>query len=478
MSAIWLACCSEAENRQVEREIEKRDASAQLLRMNDPDGARRMVRALPLGAARVALVESERTGSVERVVEGLAKDGCAQQIVVMTRIVDPDNVASLFSAGATEVIAVGEGARIPRNTASERAEGVLAVSGRDAPPSAPTVAAADSADAAAPEPRDTVDEAAVAPRGQDASRGIVLQERPVKVPRAAAQGAQTAHPVARTVAAPWARAPLVTAISGRGGAGKTTLVAALAYCMAAWGLRTALVDVDLMFGNAHALLGAEFAADIATIAQAGEADFEAAVERSAQRVCPGLTLWGPCAVPEQAELVAPCVGRLIELLRAEADIVFADTSSSWGDAVAETVAQADRCLVVSDRRTGAVAATKRAIGLAAKLGVPRAKMVCVTNRFEEKPPAEEAALRMEMEAGLSSMTRISVASDEAVELMRIGRMSEVLGAQAGFAADVKQFGRTLARELGCVIAPIEAPPREPAPQGRLRIRFPWKQAAV
>ncbi len=475
MSAIWLACCSEAENRRVEREIEKRDASAQLLRMNDPDGARRMVRALPLGAARVVLVESERTGSVENVVEGLAKDGCAQQIVVMTRVVDPENVARLFSAGATEVIAVGEGARTPQNMASERAEGVLAASGRDAPPSAPTVAAAGSADAGEEGPRSaSAEEVAVA----DPSQEIVLQQRPSAGSRAAAQGAQTAHPVARTVAAPWARAPLVTAISGRGGAGKTTLVAALAYCMAAWGLRTALVDVDLMFGNAHALLGAEFAADIATIAQAGEADFEAAVERSAQRVCPGLTLWGPCAVPEQAELVAPCVGRLIDLLRSEADIVFADTSSSWGDAVAETVAQADRCLVVSDRRTGAVAATKRAIGLAAKLGVPRAKMVCVTNRFEEKPPAEEAALRMEMEAGLSSMTRIGVASDEAVELMQIGRMSEVLGAQTGFAADVKQFGRTLARELGCVIAPIEAPPRDPAPQGRLRIRFPWKQAAV
>lgn len=475
MSAIWLACCSEAENRQVEREIEKRDASAQLLRMNDPDGARRMVRALPLGAARVVLVESERTGSVEKVVEGLVKDGCAQQIVVMTRVVDPENVARLFSAGATEVIAVGEGARTPQNTASERAEGVLVASGRDAPPSAPTVAAAGSADAGEEVPRSaSAEEVAVA----DPPQEIVLQQRPSAGPRAEARGSQAARPVARTVAAPWARAPLVTAISGRGGAGKTTLVAALAYCMAAWGLRTALVDVDLMFGNAHALLGAEFAADIATIAQAGESDFEAAVERSAQRVCPGLTLWGPCAVPEQAELVAPCVGRLIDLLRSEADIVFADTSSSWGDAVAETVAQADRCLVVSDRRTGAVAATKRAIGLAAKLGVPRAKMVCVTNRFEEKPPAEEAALRMEMEAGLSSMTRIGVASDEAVELMQIGRMSEVLGAQTGFAADVKQFGRTLARELGCVIAPIEAPPRDPAPQGRLRIRFPWKQAAV
>ena len=50
-----------------------------------------------------------------------------------------------------------------------------------------------------------------------------------------------------------AGAPLVAAISGRGGVGKSTLVASLAYCSAHMGLRAAVIDADLMFGNQHEL---------------------------------------------------------------------------------------------------------------------------------------------------------------------------------------------------------------------------------
>ena len=45
------------------------------------------------------------------------------------------------------------------------------------------------------------------------------------------------------------------------------------------------------------------------------------------RVAPGVTLWGPALLPERAELLSGPVERLIGLLRQEADIIFADTST-------------------------------------------------------------------------------------------------------------------------------------------------------
>lgn len=59
---------------------------------------------------------------------------------------------------------------------------------------------------------------------------------------------------------------------------------------------------------------------------------------ASMRVAPGVTLWGPVAAPEKAELMAPPVELLLDVLRRESDVVFVDTSVFWGDAVAAAVA--------------------------------------------------------------------------------------------------------------------------------------------
>lgn len=58
---------------------------------------------------------------------------------------------------------------------------------------------------------------------------------------------------------------------------------------------------------------------------------------------PGRHALGTCRGPEKAELMAPPVELLLDVLRRESDVVFVDTSVFWGDAVAAAVAASDRC---------------------------------------------------------------------------------------------------------------------------------------
>ena len=50
-------------------------------------------------------------------------------------------------------------------------------------------------------------------------------------------------------AAPQHRAPVICAISGSGGCGKSTIVATMAHTSSLLGLRAAVLDLDLMFGK-------------------------------------------------------------------------------------------------------------------------------------------------------------------------------------------------------------------------------------
>lgn len=76
--------------------------------------------------------------------------------------------------------------------------------------------------------------------------------------------------------------------------GKSTLVASLAYCSAHMGLRAAVIDADLMFGNQHELLGVDAPLDLGLLLDKGVSDSpEAAAEATAMKIAPGPYVVGP-----------------------------------------------------------------------------------------------------------------------------------------------------------------------------------------
>lgn len=278
--------------------------------------------------------------------------------------------------------------------------------------------------------------------------------------------------------APSRRAPVVCAVSGSGGCGKSTIVATMAHAASLLGLRAAVLDLDLMFGNLYDLLGVDAPHDMATLIEpsAAGALAEPDIVTASMRVAPGVTLWGPVAAPEKAELMARPVELLLDVLRRESDVVFVDTSVFWGDAVAAAVAASDRCLVVGDAAVSSATSASRVIELASRVGVPRTRMSAVFNRFGARGADEDVAMRFEIACALSSKIRIADGGQDLAALMAFGRADEAVGQTSAFATSVREATREMLVELGCAVGPWSDMVTDRATRTeRPRIRLPWSR---
>lgn len=540
MKAIWLACCACGDYGLLQQEVEGRDAGAQVLRVGDLDGLVSMARAFPSrrGAAIIAASLFD-TKDVRETVARLTAEGRVSRVVVLIEALDPSDIEGLFRAGATEVIAahsicgsghVGEGAvdsdwgvspepdvfvdrepGAPRATRGPRVDdyGKAEAEHVRRPPGP---LACDDAGASAPYGEDllAVDMGYVhgvsLADGLDEVEGLVAGDGPhvdvtaeSPVPplpfEQPAVPAWTQHlgaagetgtlPPTSSASAPLAdtastshRAPVICAISGSGGCGKSTIVATMAHAASLLGLRAAVLDLDLMFGNLYDLLGADAPHDMATLIEPSVAGAlaEPDVVAASMRVAPGVTLWGPVAAPERAELMARPVELLLDILRRESDVVLIDTSVFWGDAVAAAVAACDRCLVVGDAAVSSATSAARVIELASRVGVPRTRMSAVFNRFGACGADEDVAMRFEIACALSSKIRIADGGQDLAALMAFGRADEAVGQTSAFATSVREATREMLVELGCAVGPWSDMVADRATRTeRPRIRLPWSR---
>lgn len=503
MAGLWLACCGQADLIQVAQEIEARTPSAQILRFSGVGHPALVSGTLPNGATGAVIAARGATGDeVERTVCEIARSGCAPQILVVADRLDAGLIARLFHAGATEVIAAEDaGVDIAERAADSCVEGSFQTdlrargarrdgtsregkryrkrehAGDDVGSGAKAVAVEEGA----------LEEMRGLGEGQDAAGELRQTARPEAPHEPAPDGADTPGvsslpgqvPIPPAVGAAPVRAsgpaaPVVTAISGRGGSGKTTLICAMACCAARMGLRAAILDLDLMFGDAHRLLGVDEPRDLMRIGRAGADGLaDADIEASAMRIAPGLTLWGPIERPELAETMGEPCERLIAALRTLSDVIFIDTSVFWGDAAAAAVAAGDRCLIVGTAAPSASTSAARAADLAGRLGVPRTKMASVLMRFGSPSCGEEAAMRFEMATSLRSRVRIRDGGPEVAELSAFGRMHELMAGDGEFARSVRGFTVETLRELGCKVEEAHAD-QAVAGEAKPRLRLPWR----
>ena len=540
MKAIWLACCACGDYGLLQQEVEGRDAGAQVLRVGDLDGLVSMARAFPSrrGPAIIAASLFD-TKDVREAVARLTAEGRVSRVVVLIEALDPSDIEGLFRAGATEVIAahsicgsghVGEGAvdsdwgvspepdvfvdrepGAPRATRGPRVDdygkaeaehvrrppGPLACGDVGASvPYGEDLLAVDMGYVHGVSLADGLDEVEGLVAG-DGPHVDVTAESPVPplpfeqpaVPawtqHLGAAGETGTLPPTSSAPAPLAdtastshRAPVICAISGSGGCGKSTIVATMAHAASLLGLRAAVLDLDLMFGNLYDLLGADAPHDMATLIEPSVAGAlaEQDVVAASMRVAPGVTLWGPVAAPERAELMARPVELLLDILRRESDVVLIDTSIFWGDAVAAAVAACDRCLVVGDAAVSSATSAARVIELASRVGVPRTRMSAVFNRFGARGADEDVAMRFEIACALSSKIRIADGGQDLAALMAFGRADEAVGQTSAFATSVREATREMLVELGCAVGPWSDMVADRATRTeRPRIRLPWSR---
>lgn len=540
MKAIWLACCACGDYGLLQQEVEGRDAGAQVLRVGDLDGLVSMARAFPSrrGAAIIAASLFD-TKDVRETVARLTAEGRVSRVVVLIEALDPSDIEGLFRAGATEVIAahsicgsghVGEGAvdsdwgvspepdvfvdrepGAPRATRGPRVDdygkaeaehvrrppGPLACGDVGASvPYGEDLLAVDMGYVHGVSLADGLDEVEGLVAG-DGPHVDVTAESPVPplpfeqpaVPawtqHLGAAGETGTLPPTSSAPAPLAdtastshRAPVICAVSGSGGCGKSTIVATMAHAASLLGLRAAVLDLDLMFGNLYDLLGADAPHDMATLIEPSVvgALAEQDVVAASMRVAPGVTLWGPVAAPERAELMARPVELLLDILRRESDVVLIDTSVFWGDAVAAAVAACDRCLVVGDAAVSSATSAARVIELASRVGVPRTRMSAVFNRFGARGADEDVAMRFEIACALSSKIRIADGGQDLAALMAFGRADEAVGQTSAFATSVREATREMLVELGCAVGSWSDMVADRATRTeRPRIRLPWSR---
>ena len=243
------------------------------------------------------------------------------------------------------------------------------------------------------------------------------------------------------------RAPVVVFCSGRGGVGKTSVVATAAAHAALWGLEVCALDLDLACGNLYSCFGLPGGSDLARLASAPELS-EAVVGGLKVTARPGLSVMGPCDRPEASELVAARAGELITVLAMSCDLVLVDTSPTFTDAVAQAAQLADRLVIVSDGRTGTSAALARTSGLAVRLGVARTRIARLENRANPRERANLALGRAEVGLETARVFRSFEGGFEAEDLLASGRVLDLVESGSPFSESVAVTLAQILAELG------------------------------
>ena len=271
--------------------------------------------------------------------------------------------------------------------------------------------------------------------------------------------------------------PILAVASGRGGVGKTALVAMMAAVGCRWGLDVAMVDLDLSCGNLHACFGVSKAPDLARIVADGTVSAES-MGRANVRCAERLHLWGPCERPEMAEVVMPHVASLLSYLSSRHDLVLVDTSTTFTDAVAQAVQSCDRLLVVHDERAGAVASAARMSSLAVRLGVARTRIVRVVNLGDPRAKANVFEGRAEVGLETARMYRVVDGGIEAEELLSSGKVSDLVAADSDVVAGAASLLAQILAELGRLPDDESARKAAERQQGRRRGRLFGKHREV
>lgn len=258
---------------------------------------------------------------------------------------------------------------------------------------------------------------------------------------------QTATPKHK---APFARrggVPVITFVSGRGGVGKTTICALAGYIAASWGMRVALLDLDLAFGNLSALCGLEHMGDLASLVEEQTISAETLATHGMQ-AAKNLDVYGPCQAPEYAETVQPYAAQLISVLTQSYDLVLVDTTNNWNDAVACAAQIADRVVIVSDERPGAIPALARCGGLAVRLGIARTRIVRLMNGVSTRSHDDSFVSRAAAGLECSRELRVFDGDIEALELLSCGKIAELISLENPLATSVASGLAQILRELG------------------------------
>lgn len=382
----WVAVCDERDYELMGRVARSLDASAEMELVGTPDALRRTVFEAVPGELGVIVGQVDGGVSDVNLAAAIAHDGNARRVVLARHGVSGSLRSRAARAGIDDVVDLDEGDGGPGDGTSA-GDGGRSAQSSDCPPGP---------------------SARLSPGGGGAA--------------------------------------VLTFCSGRGGVGKTSIVAAFAAQAQRWGMRTRMLDLDLSCGNLFSCFGLPRGTDLSRLVEGG--DLEGSGAGSCVTVTPLLGLAGPCERPESAELVSPHVAELVPGLARGCDLLLVDTSTTLTDAVAQAAQLADRLVIVSDDRPGGTAALARVGGLAVRLGVARTRIARLENRASPRRGTDLALGRAEVGLEVARVYRAFDGGGEAADLLAEGLALELPDSGGPFAESVAISLAQLLAELG------------------------------
>jgi MinD-like ATPase involved in chromosome partitioning or flagellar assembly len=175
---------------------------------------------------------------------------------------------------------------------------------------------------------------------------------------------------------------VVAVISGKAGTGKSTIASNLAAAAAKQGLTTAVIDLNLQFGDQALMFNCGSTpslVDVLANIDALTPDFLL----DCMHRGPDLRVLSAPPSPELADLVeASHLQVILGLLRVMFDVIVLDTTSHLSDITLEAMESADSLLVVTTPFLPSVKDTKLLLKTLSDLGVPARKLTALLNRVE------------------------------------------------------------------------------------------------
>lgn len=172
--------------------------------------------------------------------------------------------------------------------------------------------------------------------------------------------------------------------SSKGGSGGTFLASNFAYSLSQQGRRTALIDLNLQFGDAamHVCDGVGGSvADVAQQIQRLDGDF---LMSSMVRVTSHFSVLAAPESPDQAVGIRPdFVGRLLEVARERFDYVVVDVGRTIDPICVRVLDEADTIMLVVQLTLPFIRDAKRLLAVFDSLNYPRSKVRLVVNRYQK-----------------------------------------------------------------------------------------------
>lgn len=271
-------------------------------------------------------------------------------------------------------------------------------------------------------------------------RGAGVSTIALLEPEARPMEAADSAPQRSPAAAEGGAGSMIVVVSPRGGSGKTVFAALAGILAARSGVQTALVDLDLRFGDLEFAFDRISDRSLADLAQ--DIDRVRDVSSYGERVDRGLTVFTSPDRPELGDVVAPHATEVVAAIRKRHALTIVDTGSCWGELHADLFERADRIVFLVESHPVAVRAAVRGWGLLQRLRVPEAKLVFVLSRWHDDvgvtPVDVAAALR-------TGMVRVVPdGGPEVAQSFGIGRPASLLEAGSKVASGVQEI---LADEL-------------------------------